>query len=443
MSIFVWLLGGYFLIILVLSWWVGRKETEEDYLIAGRDRPWWNIAFSKYAGAVGAGYYVTYTGYAYEYGLNMSTLVLGIGVGYIIFAYWGAKRIKQISQEAGNIYTMGELVEYKTASRHASVILNIAVLISAILYLSIGIVAGGALMASFGVLSYEYAIILTLGAVISYLLLSGYKAVILTDVVQGVVMLVLLVVVGLGFWNSNAIPFEAVVATREIDVLLVAIFLVFGAATSFASPDRYQLTFAGKDTSALQTGFLGAFVPVIFTSLVLLMIGASMYAINASLDTNVVFAEAITQFVAPGLVPFALVMFFAGIMSSADTNLYVLASHVEKMRGVKLTRYALRWLLAIFGLITIIIVMIFRDVVELTIVAASFQVAVSFGMIYLVAGGDSKLTFLSMVYGGIIGVVVGILAFGVSPNIAALALIGNLVGWVISLIAKRILAKRV
>ena len=295
-------------------------------------------------------------------------------------------------------------------------------------------------MALLGLVSYEVAVVLTLVAVISYLFLSGYKAVVLTDVIQGVVMLILLVVVSFGFFQQSAISYDAILAAREIDLVLVTMFLVFGAATAFAAPDRYQLTFAGKDVQSLKTGFMASFFPVMISSFVLLIIGSGMFIVNPSLDTNVVFSEAITNFVLPGLVPFALLMFFAGIMSSADTQLYVLASHVQKMRNKELTRRSMRWLLIVFGLITFAVVMQFRNIVELTIFAASLQVAVSFAMIYLVAGGSSKLTFFGMSIGGVIGVVAGAALLGISPTIAGLALLGNILGWLVSIGVKRFLA---
>ena len=35
---------------------------------------------SKFAGAIGAGYFITYTGFAYEYGLGVFAMLIGIVV---------------------------------------------------------------------------------------------------------------------------------------------------------------------------------------------------------------------------------------------------------------------------------------------------------------------------------------------------------------------------
>ena len=44
----------YFVILFGMVLWAKKTEkTDDDYLISGRDRPWWQLFLSKFAGMVG------------------------------------------------------------------------------------------------------------------------------------------------------------------------------------------------------------------------------------------------------------------------------------------------------------------------------------------------------------------------------------------------------
>ena len=69
-------LGLYIALLLVVSYIVSKRQNSEDFLISGRDRGGWQIMASKFAGAIGAGYFITYTGFAYEYGLGVFAMLI-------------------------------------------------------------------------------------------------------------------------------------------------------------------------------------------------------------------------------------------------------------------------------------------------------------------------------------------------------------------------------
>ena len=437
MNIFFLMLAVYVLALLGIGWWFGRGESEEDYLIAGRDRPWWQVAFSKYAVTAGAAWFVTYTAFAYEYGLSVLTMIVGMMIGYGIFAFWGAKRIKKASDESGGFYTMGDLVKARTNSVHSEGLLNSVVLLTAFLYLTIGVVAGSVLMEEFNLVSYEFAVFLTFIITIGYVLMSGYKAVVLTDVLQGIIMMVLLAVVAWSFVDSTEMSLQDAAGSRSIDMLTVIMFAVFGAAATFASPDRYQLSYAGKNIKAITKGFMAAAVPVFLTAVFLLLIGTLMYEIDPTLNSSAVFPKALTEFLPAAIAPFALVMFFAALMSSVDTNLYVLASHLKTKATEKLTKSVTRKRIVVIGFGSALAALMFRDVVDLTIFVAGVQTAIAFPMIYLVAGGRSKVRFLYTIYGGLLGIFAGLYVYGLDPRAAALVLVGNVLGLAASYLAEK------
>jgi len=77
----------YILALFAISFYVSRRQTTEDFLISGRNRGGWQILFSKFAAGIGAGYFITYTGFAYEYGLGLFSMLLGLIAGlYLVVA---------------------------------------------------------------------------------------------------------------------------------------------------------------------------------------------------------------------------------------------------------------------------------------------------------------------------------------------------------------------
>ncbi|MCA9335069.1 hypothetical protein KC953_02910, partial [Candidatus Saccharibacteria bacterium] len=302
-------LGIYIIVLFVMSWWIGRKETEEGFLIAERNRPWWQVACSKYAITIGAAWYVAYTAFAYEYGLNVLTLLIGLVFGYVFFAWWGAPRIKRYSEEGGGFYTMHEFVKKRTGSTHAEFLANGVVLLYVTMFLFVGVVAGGTLLESYGYVTYEQAVVLTLLVVTGYVLLAGFKAVILTDVLQGTIMLGLLLAIVYSFVGQSTYSFAEIAESRPIDALTVAMFGIFGLIATFAAPDRYQLSYAGKSKITLQWVFAAAAVPVFLSAIALVGIGTVMYLVNPGLEGAEVFPTAMTQVLSPEFASLAIVMF--------------------------------------------------------------------------------------------------------------------------------------
>lgn len=108
------LLLGYCVALFGFSYWLSRRETSEGFLIGGRNRPAWQVAFSKYAGSVGAGWLIAYAGFAYDFGLGLVVIVVGGFLGITLYAFWAVPRVRaQIAEEG---YTQGDFVLAQTKS---------------------------------------------------------------------------------------------------------------------------------------------------------------------------------------------------------------------------------------------------------------------------------------------------------------------------------------
>jgi len=351
---------------------------------------------------------------------------LGVFIGYLAFAYWAAPKIYAHSKKH-KFYTIGDFVYSKTKNKltmYLADIFSSAILFS---WLLTGIIGGAKIVNDFGLLSYNFAVFLTAAVVLIYILIAGYSAVIITDIVQSAVILLLLLVITFGVIGSESIPELLSVETGGVDIGIAVAFFLFGVLSVFSYSDRYQLSYAAGSKKSLKHGLGLAVIPILFAAALLLLVGLFMAANAPGIDSGLVFTEALKNFLPVGLLPFAIVLFFAGIMSSADTNVYSISSHYAMHRKgdpVKTIRKGTIGLMVLIAGLAIL----FPDVVDVSIFAGGISLTLSFSMLYVLMDGKNIGRFVGSALGGLIGLIGGIAYFGLEPSIALTVLIGSALG---------------
>ncbi len=420
-------LGLYILFLLILSWYISRKHTSEDFLISGRDRKGWHILLSKFAGSIGASWFVSYTAYAYEFGFWIYALLVGVLIGYFMFAYWAAPRIYKYSKEK-QFYTQGDFVYNSTNSTFAKYVANWITILTNALWVLLGIVAGAKIVSHFGLIGYEVAVILTVFVVLAYILLAGYKAVIVTDIIQSIVIMVLLAVLSFALVSNSEITTILSAQTSRMGIAAIIGFLLYGLVSVFAQADRYQLCYAAQSEKKLKRGIGFAVIPVIIAASFLLLIGLFVFTKNPSMDPGLVFLEALRLYLPAALLPLGIVLFFAGLMSSVDTSIYAISSHVVLSRNSTKPVYEVRLTTIILLILITLLAFVFRDIVDITILAAALTLVLSVPMIYLILGNKNSGRFIGSIVGGLIGLGLALYFIGLDPAAAILVLLGGCVG---------------
>lgn len=417
----------YVVILIGISWFISRGEQKEDFLIANRDRKWWVISASKFAGAIGVGYFIVYTGYAYEYGLSVYAVVLGSLIGYTLFAFWASPRIYANSREQ-NFYTQGDFVFHSTKSSVTKLLTNTLSIIIIFAWLLISVVGGAKIISHFGLMSYEFALLATTLVVMFYILLAGFKAVLVTDIIQSVIIFVLIGLLAVIMTSGASFSEIFTADTGSMDIATAVGFLLFGILSVFSFSNWYQLCYAAKDKRALRTGIATAIIPITVVASFLLMIGMFMYLNDTTLDSGLVFIEALKLYLPQSLIPIGIVMFFAGLMSSADTNVYAITSHYVLSKNTQRPVHDIRVATVVLSVLVMIIAYFYRDIVDITIIAAAISLVLSIPMIYIIFGGKSQYRFIASITGAIIGLLVGFSILGIEPTIALPVLVGGLLG---------------
>lgn len=424
-SLYIYL-AIYVALLIGISYYFSRKQKQEDFLIAGRNRGTWQILLSNFAAYIGAGYFITYTGFSYEYGFGVFAMLLGMFAGFLLFGLWAGPKIHPVSKEK-KFYKIGDIVYLKTQNKFAANLANWVANVMLVAWTIVGTIGGAKIITEFGLMSYESAVFLTVFVVLAYILLAGFRAILLTDAIQAFVIIVLLALVTYGIINGTSVASLIGANTQSADLMTAISFFIFGMLSLFSYSNMYQLVFASNNKSVVKKSMIYSLLPIILVGFLLLAIGLFMSTHAPGIDSGLVFTSALRNFLPEYLLPFSIVLFFAGIMSSIDTNVYAISSHYAiGKKGNNITR--IRLSVGVLILFILVVTMLFRDLVNMSIIAGGLSVTLSFPMIYLIAGGNSYKKFIASVIFGLFAMVIGIAIFGINPALALPVIILSALG---------------
>ena len=196
--------GMWFAILLYLGLMVAlgviayyRTKNMNDYMLGGRTIGPVVTALSAGASDMSGWLLMGLPGAMFATGLSSGWIVIGLLLG--AYANWllVAPRLRAYTAHAGDAITIPDYVEKRFHDK-SGVLRTVSagvILIFFIMYASSGFVAGGRLFESVFGLEYTTGLWILAGVVIAYVFLGGFLAVSWTDVVQGMIMVIALLIV--------------------------------------------------------------------------------------------------------------------------------------------------------------------------------------------------------------------------------------------------------
>lgn len=189
----------YMLLMILIGWYGYRKSTSnsEEFLIGGRKMGPVVTALSAGASDMSGWLLMGLPGAMYMFGLSGAWLAIGLTAGAFLNYVVVAPRLRVYTEVAKNAITLPVFFEnrFHDKSQLLKLISSVLILIFFTLYTSAGMVAGGRLFESaFGV-DYNIGLWVTSLVVVFYTFFGGFMAVSLTDVVQGTIMVIALLLV--------------------------------------------------------------------------------------------------------------------------------------------------------------------------------------------------------------------------------------------------------
>ena len=191
-------LALYFGAMLLIGYLAYLKTSDhESYMLAGRGLPPWVAALSAGASDMSGWLIMGLPGAIYTTGLIEGWIAVGLFIGSYLNWRLVAPRLRAYTEISRNSITLPSFFENRLRdnSRLLRSISSIVILVFFTLYASSGMVAGGKFFESAFGGSYMTGMILVTAVTLAYTLFGGFLGASMTDVVQGLMMVVALIVV--------------------------------------------------------------------------------------------------------------------------------------------------------------------------------------------------------------------------------------------------------
>lgn len=173
-----------------------RAKSYSDYTLAGRSNNKWVTAISAESSDMSGWLLMGLPGAAYTAGFSSIWIIIGLIFGTMFNWIFIANRLR-IATEVYNAYTITEYFQKRLGDKKGtvSVVSGIAIIVCMIINSSAEIIGSGKLLnATFG-LDYNIGIVVGLVIVVAYTFLGGYMAVSWSNLFQGTIMFLALLLV--------------------------------------------------------------------------------------------------------------------------------------------------------------------------------------------------------------------------------------------------------
>ncbi|MFQ5536501.1 MAG: sodium:solute symporter [Gemmatimonadota bacterium] len=312
-----------------------RNETAEDYFVGGRSISAGHVGLSVAATDVGGGFSIGLGGLGYSMGLSGNWLLFTGLVGAWMSAVFIIPRLKRVDTAHG-MMTFPDFLRFRYDGRVALV----AAVISALGYLGFTsgqILAGAKLMsgtmvtwAPSGTSQMTFSVLLIGVVIVAYTVLGGLKAVIYTDTVQWILLMVglaafaiplTLVEVGGLTGLRESLPAGHLSLTRVDFVTLVNWFITI-APIWVVGMTLYQRMFATRSVRDAQKAW---FIAGLFEWPAMAFAGVGLGMMSRvlfpAIDPELGIPMLLTTVLPAGIAGIVVASYFSAVMSTADSCL--------------------------------------------------------------------------------------------------------------------------
>ncbi len=416
-------LNLYFIGALVIGYYSYKKiKTSKDYFIAGKTAGVFQVTGSLLATILGSSAVLGSVAFAYGSGWAGAWLLfsaaLGLGILFFLIKYFKNFQGYNLPQLLETFYG----TEVKTLS-------EIIIPIAWLGVIAAQIIGAGQIITSISNYSYEQGVIITGIIFIISTMIGGQSSVIKTDCFQLIFILFGLVACYF-FSGSYILNFETLPLINEkFSYLNLLVLILTYSSTFVVGPDIYSRIFCARDEKTAKKSIIFSIIILVPLGIILAGIG-----IKASHLFPNVGSESPLLYLAKNSLskPIQIILYFgllSAVISSATTCLLsggsifaqVFTKNLENKNSIKLTRI----FILIFGVISILIALKFKIILNILLMAlsvysgafiiptlfgfAKFKISKKFVLTGIIVGG--VLALVGKIFGGKYGDYILILAF--------------------------------
>lgn len=391
-------LGIYVAILFLIGIFASRRVSSlSDFYLGGKRLGYWAVAFSARATGESGWLLIGLTGMGALSGLSAYWVVVGEVLGVAVSWWFMAKKFKRKSDAYGSITIPDYLESHFKSTKKTIRILSATILsVFVIIYVSSQIDVTGKAFESMMGLDYFTGAIIGFLIVLSYIFIGGFVAAVWSDMFQGILMflgLVLLPVVVIFSMNGTPGIFQSL---REIDPALTNVFgtsddvwMNIATMLGFAliglgflgSPQVYVRFMSIRDESEIDKGKWVAIIFTLFTDAAAVTIGilGRIFFTQPGQDPQAVLgvgAENVLSMLTEQFLPYVLIAIYvaivlSAIMSTIDSLLVIASSAITRDFYQKIFKPNLgekemvkisRWVTLIMSVVALIIAMVIAKI---------------------------------------------------------------------------------
>ncbi len=437
------IIASYFLIILVVGGLTGRKQKKEEFLISGRKLKSLQATATIFSSRIGAAILLTYTALVYMYGMGALWYFIGSVFGLFVFYFFGL-RVKKLADKE-KFYTMPDFFFF-LKGRFAGYLATLITIIIMFGWVVLNFTAGAKLISEYTPISYTFSVIIVGVIILLYLLSGGFDAVVKTDVIQSIGILLLFVLMMYLLVTTTTKPALVFMDLFSIPAMQIISFFLAGFFIPMASPELWQRVYAIENKKHFKRSIFLSSVFYIVVGFILLLIGLVIRADIPGIDADTSLIVGFSRLLPVGLAGLSVVIIYSSVSSSADTYMFTASSSVTQdfLEKTGLTKSSnskntMRVSLLILMVLGITMSLVLRDIVDATFFFVSLTM--SLGFLVLVIWIYPRVNRHSVnlsIFACLIGVIIPAILFGISESLVQWAIgfciIGLLIGFAVQAI---------
>lgn len=440
----------YMVVMLAVGYYFMKSNSgQDDYYVGGRNIGPWHIGLSVVATDVGGGFSVGLGGLGFVMGLSGSWMLFTGLLGAWLAAVYLIPKVKS-NPAFASFYTFPQIFKY-LYNNQVAIVAGVICFIGYLGFTSSQLLAGAKLASgTFPDLDLNIALIIMGAIAVVYTVLGGLKAVIYTDTIQWIILLLGFIFIGLPISYYHVGGWEGIRSTLPDEFFSLTNlrwqdFVNWGITIMpiwFVGMTLYQRIFASRDeASAKKAWFIAGFFewPVMAfmgVSLGLLarvaydqeLIGVGINDFDPEMGLPILLSTVLPA----GIMGLMMSAYFSAVLSTADSCLMAASGNLttdlfkkyfDRQTDKKNMRLSQLFTLLI-GVVALFIAWQMTNVLTLMIYSYAFMV--SGLLIPLLAGlfwssTNAKAAMASMIGGGVTTVILSIggwaLPFNLDPNL--------------------------
>jgi sodium/proline symporter len=344
----VGILVAYLAILLAIGVWGGRGSGDvKGYYVAGKRLPSWVIAFSSNSTGESAWLLLGLTGMGYLVGVHAFWVVLGEVLGVTLAWVFVARPFKAYTDRYDSVTVPDFLADRFRDRSHVLRLVSAFIILSmTAAYTAAQLTASGKAFSAFLGAEYTTGVLIGAAIVLFYTTVGGFKAVAYSDLLQGVLMflcLLLLPIVGIaaaGGWTAMLDSVRAqdplllepmgTLGLTPAGIASAAGFIAIGVAF-LGAPQLLTRFMAARDTRQITHGSLIAVLCIIVFDVGAVTAGIAGRALFPGLaDPETIYPLMGSELFPAVFTGIFLVVVLAAMMSTTDSLLILASSAVVR-----------------------------------------------------------------------------------------------------------------